>query len=71
MRIIVCIKQICHTYARTGMDPERLFLSPEDRIYRVNPYDEVALEMALCIKDLQGRGEIIILTLGQLKKRQL
>ena len=64
MRIIVCIKQICHTYARTGMDPEKNFLAPEDKICRVNPYDEAAMELALRIKELQGVGEIIILTLG-------
>lgn len=64
MRIIVCVKQICHTYARTGMDPEQNFLAPEDKIYRVNPYDEVAMELALRLKEFLGGGEIIILTLG-------
>jgi electron transfer flavoprotein beta subunit len=64
MRIIVCAKQICLTYARTGMDPREYFLAPEDKLYRVNPYDEAALELALQIKELQGSGEIILLTLG-------
>jgi electron transfer flavoprotein beta subunit len=64
MKIIVCVKQICLTYARTGVDPGRDFLAPEDTLYRVNPYDEVALELALQIKELQGSGEIILLTLG-------
>lgn len=66
MKIIVCIKQICHTYARTGMDPEQNFLSPEDKVYRVNPYDEVAMELALCIKESLNGGDIIILTLGSI-----
>lgn len=64
MRIIVCIKQIHHTYARTGMDPEQYFLTPEDSIYRVNPYDEAALELALKVKALRDDGEVILLTLG-------
>jgi electron transfer flavoprotein beta subunit len=64
MRIIVCVKQIRFTFARTGKDPDKYFLSAEDRITRVNPYDEVALEIALSIKDVQDNGEIIILTLG-------
>ncbi|MFH1124826.1 MAG: electron transfer flavoprotein subunit beta/FixA family protein [Pseudomonadota bacterium] len=64
MRIIVCVKQICQTYARSGMDPERYFLNPEDAIVRVNPYDEVALELALRVKDVQNGGEIIAVTLG-------
>jgi electron transfer flavoprotein beta subunit len=66
MRIIICVKQICHTYARTGMDPEKQFLAPEDRIYRINPYDEVAIELALRTKERLGAGKIIILTLGPL-----
>ena len=66
MRIIVCIKQIRHTYARTGMDPEHYFLTPEDSIYRVNPYDEAALELALKAKARQSDVEVILLTLGPL-----
>lgn len=64
MRIVVCLKQIRFTYARTGRNPEEFFLSPEDSIFRINPYDEIALEMALCLKEAWGRGEIILVTLG-------
>jgi electron transfer flavoprotein beta subunit len=64
MRIVVCVKQISHTYARTGMDPERDFLGPEDEVFRVNPYDELAVAVALRTKELVGEGEINVLTLG-------
>ena len=64
MRIIVCIKQIYHTYARTGKEPEEYYLSPLDRIARINPYDESALEIALDIKKSHADGEVILLTLG-------
>ncbi len=64
MKIIVCVKQICMTYARTGMDPDLHYLAPEDQIHRVNPYDEAALEAALRIKDRKDRVEITLLTLG-------
>jgi electron transfer flavoprotein beta subunit len=66
MRIIVCVKQIRLTYARTGMDLEQHFLKPEDSVYRVNPYDEAALELALQVKERQDNVEIILLTLGPL-----
>ncbi len=66
MRIIVCLKQIRHTYARTGMDPDMFYIAAEDNIFRINPYDETALEIALCIKDIDPGAEIIILTLGPL-----
>ena len=64
MKIIVCIKQIGHVYARTGMEPSERFLTPEDKIYMVNPWDEVALEMGLRLKESLGKGEVTLLTLG-------
>jgi electron transfer flavoprotein beta subunit len=67
MKIIVCIKQIRHTYARSGMDPERHFLTSEDHITRINPCDEAALEAALKIKDDRPETRIILLTLGKIR----
>jgi electron transfer flavoprotein beta subunit len=64
MKIVVCIKQICHTYARTGVDHGRHFLAPEDIVYRINPHDEAALELALSVKDTRKGTEIVLLTLG-------
>jgi electron transfer flavoprotein beta subunit len=66
MKIVVCIKQICYTYARSGMDPGRNFLAPEDKIYRINPCDETALELALRIMDFHANSEVILVTLGGL-----
>lgn len=64
MKIVVCIKQIHHTYARTGMDPARYFLAPEDKVYRTNPHDEAALELALSFRDTRQGTEVVLLTLG-------
>jgi electron transfer flavoprotein beta subunit len=64
MKIIVCIKQICQTYAQTGRNVETHYLAPEDQILRINPYDEAALEIALTLKDKHPDIEIILLTLG-------
>ena len=64
MKICVCVKPVEETYARTGLDPERQFISPKDRIIRINPYDEIA--MALAVRAAKGAAnpEIIVLTLG-------
>ncbi len=64
MKIVVCVKQMAHVYARTGGESEKHFLALEDVIYRVNPYDEVAVEMGLRIKESLEVGEVILLTLG-------
>lgn len=46
------------------MDPGRNFIAPEDNIFRINPCDESALDMALNLKDRDESVEVIILTLG-------
>lgn len=66
MNIIVCVKQIRHTYARTGSDPGNIYFNPEDFIYRINPYDEAALELALQLKDKIEETTIFLLTIGEL-----
>jgi electron transfer flavoprotein beta subunit len=64
MKIVVCVKQISHTYVRTGIDPGSDFIAPEDHVFMINPYDEAALGLALHLKELAGNGEITLLTLG-------
>jgi electron transfer flavoprotein beta subunit len=64
MKIIVCAKQIRHTYARTGTSPESHYIRPEDGVYRVNPHDEAALELALRLKDEYKNTTVVLLTLG-------
>ncbi|MGA9537061.1 MAG: hypothetical protein WBR24_14235 [Desulfobacterales bacterium] len=64
MKIIVCAKQIRHTYARTGTSPGSHYISPEDGVYRVNPHDEAALELALRLKDDYENITVVLLTLG-------
>jgi electron transfer flavoprotein beta subunit len=66
MRIVVCVKQIHYVYARTGMDPATFFISEEDQINMVNPYDELAVEEAVRIKEKTGDGEVVLVTLGDL-----
>ena len=63
MHTIVCVKQIAYTYARTGRELDRHYLSKEDVVCRINPYDELAVGAALHAADLCG-GEISLLTLG-------
>jgi electron transfer flavoprotein beta subunit len=48
------------------MDPATFFISEEDRINRVNPYDELAVEEAVRIKEKTGDGEVVLITLGEL-----
>ena len=60
MKIIVCIKQILHTYAQTGISPKTYYLAPEDQISMINPYDEAALAIALSLKNQYQDVTIIL-----------
>ena len=42
------------------------FLLEEDRINIVNPYDEIAVEEAIRVKENKEDGEVILVTLGDL-----
>lgn len=66
MNIIVCAKQICHTYAGTGKNPDTKYITPEDSIFRVNPYDEAATELALRLKETASDTRVSLLTLGDM-----
>lgn len=66
MKIVVCIKQIHFIYARTGQDPNTHFIAEEDKVDIINPYDEIAVEEAVRIKEKLGEGEVILVTLGDL-----
>jgi electron transfer flavoprotein beta subunit len=70
MNIIVFAKQIRHTYARTGDSPESHFICPEDGVYRVNPHDEAALELALRLKDKRDDIGVTLVTLGAMIAEQ-
>ena len=65
MKIVVCVKQIEHIYARTGLEPSTQFIAEEDRVTIINPLDELAVEEAVRLGEARG-GEIILLTLGEL-----
>jgi len=66
MRIVVCVKQISHTYARTGMDPSRDYIAPEDQVILTNPCDEAAMETAVRLKEENAGSQVIVVTLGPL-----
>jgi electron transfer flavoprotein beta subunit len=63
IKIIVCLKQALYLYSRTGIDSKGQ-VHPEAAAYVPNPYDEVALEEALRIKDRLEQVEVSVLGIG-------
>lgn len=68
MKIIVCIKQVPEV-AEVKIDPKTNTLIREGVPSIVNPFDEIAVEEAVRIKEKHG-GEVTIITMGPPQARQ-
>ena len=67
MKIVVCMKRVPDTAAKIRIASSGKSIDPAGIDYVINPYDEYGIEEALRIKEKQGQGEVIILTLGSEK----
>jgi electron transfer flavoprotein beta subunit len=63
MKIIVCVKQVPDTEARIRISPEGTGIQEADLNWIVSPYDELAVEEALRIKEAKG-SEVVLVCLG-------
>jgi electron transfer flavoprotein beta subunit len=61
---VVCIKQVADTETRVKVAADGRSLDPAGVTWILNPYDEFALEQALRIRESEGQGEVVVLTLG-------
>jgi electron transfer flavoprotein beta subunit len=61
---VVCIKQVADTETRVKVAADGKVLDPAGVTWILNPYDEFALEQALRIKESQGSGEVVVISLG-------
>ena len=64
MKIAVCIKQVPDTETRIRVGPGGKAILESDVNWVVSPYDEFAIEEALRIKEKQGGGEVVVLSVG-------
>lgn len=61
---VVCIKQVADTETRVRIAPDGKSLDPAGVTWILNPYDEFAVEQALALREKQGAGEVVALSLG-------
>lgn len=65
MKILVCIKQVIASDSQLSLSPEADWLQEEsDTSYRINSYDEYALEEALILKESIPGTEIHAISVG-------
>jgi electron transfer flavoprotein beta subunit len=65
MKILVCIKQVPDTESPIEIDGGRRWIRENDRIaYRMNRYDEYALEEAVLIREAFGNVSVDVISVG-------
>lgn len=64
MKVGVLIKTVKYVHAQTGSDIKNNCIDSDDIVRMVNPLDEVALEWALRLKDLQPDTRVVAVSLG-------
>ncbi|HSJ23287.1 MAG TPA: electron transfer flavoprotein subunit beta/FixA family protein [Longimicrobiales bacterium] len=65
MKIVVCIKRVPDTESRIRVAGDGRSIDPAGIKFVMSPYDEFALETALRVKDAQGGGEVVAVTVGE------
>ena len=64
MNIVVCVKQVPDTKLSIEVDPDTNSIESEGWAYMVNPYDKLALEEAVRIKERDGKGQVVAVSMG-------
>lgn len=62
MNFIVCMKRVPDTTARIKVAADGKSMDPQGVEFVINPYDEIAIEEALKLKEKSGAGEVILVS---------
>jgi electron transfer flavoprotein beta subunit len=65
LKIVVCIKRVPDTEARIRIAGDGRSIDLAGVKFVISPYDEFALEAALRLKDAQGAGEVVVVSVGE------
>lgn len=65
MKILVCIKQVPDMESRFKINSERNWYDRSDLAWRMNEYDEYAVEQAVQLKEQESGSELTVLCIGR------
>ncbi|MGH7932931.1 MAG: electron transfer flavoprotein subunit beta/FixA family protein [Candidatus Binataceae bacterium] len=65
MKILVPVKRVPDPATTIRVMPDGSGIATDNVKWVINPFDEIALEEALRIKEKQGSGEVILISVGQ------
>lgn len=63
MNLVICVKRVPDTETKVAVGPDGKTIDPSGVEYILNPYDEIAAEIAVQVKEKQG-GEITVVSMG-------
>ncbi len=64
MKILVCIKQVPDMESKFKVDASGTWYDRADLAWRMNEYDEYAVEQAVQLKEQAGEGDLTVLCIG-------
>jgi electron transfer flavoprotein beta subunit len=64
MKILVCLKQIPDMESKFRINEEGIWYDEANLAWRINEYDEYAIEQAIQVKEQLGEAELVALSLG-------
>jgi electron transfer flavoprotein beta subunit len=65
MKILVPVKRVPDPATTIRVLPDGSGIATDNIKWVINPFDEIALEEALRVKEKQGSGEVVLLSVGQ------
>lgn len=71
MKILVCIKQVPDMESKFRIDADGVWYSDEELAWRMNEYDEYAVEQAVRLREQMGAGtDLTVLSIGPERVRE-
>ena len=70
MKILVCIKQVPDMESKFKIDASGTWYDNVDLAWRMNEYDEYAVEQAVRLKEQLGDGDITVMCVGSDKVKE-
>jgi len=70
MEIVVCVKRVPATDSQIKVAADGTSLDPAGVEFVLNPYDEIAVEEALKLRDADGESMVTVITLGALDSQK-
>ncbi len=65
MKILVPVKRVPDPATTIRVMPDGSGIATDNVKWVINPFDEIAIEEALRIKEKQGSGEVVLISIGQ------